>query len=382
MELGNDALKRYSRQLVLPEVGLDGQRKIRSSRVLCVGAGGLGSPVALYLAAAGVGRLGIVDSDIVELSNLHRQILHETPEVGQPKTSSAATRLGRMNPDIEIVTHPCRLTSSNAEEIIREYDIVVDGTDNFPTRFLVNDACVMLKKPNVYGSILRFEGQASVFGPHLGGPCYRCLYPEPPPPGTVPSCAEGGVMGALPGIIGTIQAMETLKLILGAGESLMGRLMLVDALKMRFREIRVRRDPGCPVCGEEPTITSLMEYEPMCGIDSSDLKPGMHPDEVTVQDMKRALEDPNSGIKVLDVREPGEYEISKIEGVPLAPLSALRTWIQELDPNQSYYFTCKVGVRSMQLVQFLQQQGFKSVKSVQGGITSWSAEIDPRVPRY
>ena len=379
MDLSNEQLRRYSRHVILPEVGLEGQKKICSASVLCIGAGGLGSPIALYLAAAGVGNLGLVDFDAVELSNLQRQVLHGTPDVGRPKTESARDALRRLNPGVEVVLYEERLTSANALEVIRPYDIVVDGTDNFPTRYLTNDACVLLKKPNVYGSIFRFEGQASVFAPHLGGPCYRCLFPEPPPPGMVPSCAEGGVLGVLPGIIGTIQATEILKLILQKGSSLLNRLLLYNALDMTFRELKLRRDPECPLCGEHPTITQLIDYEDFCGIDSH---PVMHPDEVSVQDMKEALQNPALGIKVIDVREPHEYQIARVEGVPLLPLSQLAQKFDELDPEQSYYIHCKVGGRSMQAVQFLRQRGFKHLKSVAGGITAWSEQIDPKVPKY
>ncbi len=380
MDLNAEQLRRYSRHLILPEIGLEGQKKICAAKVLCIGAGGLGSPLAMYLAAAGIGRLGIVDFDAVELSNLQRQVLHGTPEVGRLKTESATESIRRLNPGVEVVVHNTRLTSQNALELLGPYDVVVDGTDNFPTRYLTNDACVLLKKPNVYGSIFRFEGQASLFAPHLGGPCYRCLYPEPPPPGLVPSCAEGGVLGVLPGIIGLIQATEILKLVLGIGTSLLNRLLLFDALEMRFRELKLRRDPHCPLCGENPTITKLIDYEHFCGI-SKDAPP-MHPDEVTVQDMKQALENPRMGIKVIDVREPDEQRIASVPGVPLLPLSQLAQRFTELDPKQSYYFHCKGGVRSLRAVEFLRQQGFSSVKSVRGGITAWSAEIDPGVPKY
>jgi sulfur-carrier protein adenylyltransferase/sulfurtransferase len=382
VQLNDEQRRRYSRHLILPEVGLEGQTKICSASVLCVGAGGLGSPIALYLAAAGVGKIGLVDFDAVELSNLQRQIIHGTPDVGRPKTESARDTLRRINPNVEVTLHPGRLTSQNALEVLRPYDIVVDGTDNFPTRYLTNDACVLLKKPNVYGSIFRFEGQASIFAPHLGGPCYRCLYPEPPPPGLVPSCAEGGVLGVLPGIIGLIQATEILKLILGAGVSLLNRLLLYDALEMKFRELKLRRDPQCPVCGEHPTVTQLIDYEGFCGLTPQAEKNAMHPDEVTVQEMKAALENPNLAIKVIDVREPNEQQIARVEGVPLMPLSQLPQRFTELDPEQTYYLHCKAGVRSLQAVQFLRQQGFKHLKSVKGGITAWSDQIDPRVPKY
>ena len=373
MELNNDQLGRYARHLILPEVGFEGQKKIRAASVLCVGAGGLGSPIALYLAAAGIGRLGLVDFDAVELSNLQRQVLHGTPDVGRLKTASARDAIARLNPGVEVVAHETRLTSGNAFEIIRPYDIVVDGTDNFPTRYLTNDACVLLRKANVYGSIFRFEGQASVFAPHLGGPCYRCLYPEPPPPGLAPSCAEGGVLGVLPGVIGVIQATEILKLILGAGAPLLNRLLLYNALEMKFREIKIRRDPQCPICGDHPTQTSLIDYEQFCGMKTE--SQAMHPDEVTVQDLKRALDNPGLGIKVIDVREVDEYRIEHIDGVPLVPLSQLERRFAELDPEQSYYIHCKAGGRSLRAVQFLRERGFKRVKSVKGGITAWTKEI-------
>jgi sulfur-carrier protein adenylyltransferase/sulfurtransferase len=382
VELNNDELRRYARHVILPEIGLAGQKKIRAASVLCIGAGGLGSPIAMYLAAAGIGKLGIVDFDAVELSNLQRQILHGTADVGRPKTQSAKEAIFRINPHVEVAIHETRLTSRNALEVLRPYDVVVDGTDNFPTRYLTNDACVLLRKPNVYGSIFRFEGQASVFAPHLGAPCYRCLYPEPPPPGLVPSCAEGGVLGVLPGLIGVIQSTEILKLVLGQGVSLMGRLMLVNALTMTFRELKVRRDPECPVCGEHPSITQLIDYEAFCGAAQPAPSTTMNQDEVTVQDMKRALDDPQLGIKVIDVREPFEYEIAHVEGVALFPMSTLAARFAELAPEQSYHLHCHTGVRSLHAVQFLREQGFKNVKSVQGGISAWSQEIDPSVPQY
>jgi sulfur-carrier protein adenylyltransferase/sulfurtransferase len=382
MELSNDEIRRYSRHIILPEVGLVGQKKICSTSVLCVGAGGLGSPVAMYLAAAGIGKLGIVDFDAVDLSNLQRQILHRTEDVGRPKTQSTAETIGHLNPNVQVVTHNTRLTSQNALDIIRPYDIVVDGTDNFPTRYLTNDACVLLGKPNVYGSIFRFEGQASMFAPHLGGPCYRCLYPEPPPPGLVPSCAEGGVLGVLPGIIGTIQATETLKLVLGIGSSLINRLLLFNALDMKFRELKLRRDPQCPLCGERPTITALGDYAGLCGLAPEAPTLGLDPDEVTVQQMKRALDAPQLGIQVIDVREPSEYQIARIEGVPLFPLSTLPQRFTELDPAAHYYIHCHAGVRSLQALRFLRQHGFKHLKSVKGGLNAWSDEIDCTVPKY
>jgi adenylyltransferase/sulfurtransferase len=382
MQLDNDEIRRYSRHLILPEVGLAGQKKICSTSVVCIGAGGLGSPIAMYLAAAGIGKIGVVDFDTVDFSNLQRQIIHGTADVGRSKAESARDTIKRINPNVEVALHNTRITSENALDILAQYDIVVDGTDNFPTRYLTNDACVLLKKPNVYGSIFRFEGQASVFAPHLNGPCYRCLYPEPPPPGMVPSCAEGGVLGVLPGIVGTIQATEILKLALGKGSSLIGRLLLFNALEMKFREVRLRRDPQCPLCGENPTITKLIDYEMFCGITPQAATPASHPDEVTVQEMKKALDDPALGIRVIDVRELDEHQIAHVKGVPLFPLSILPRQFTELDPNQQIYIHCKSGVRSLRALQFLREQGFKYVKSVKGGISAWSDEIDHNVPKY
>ena len=382
IELSNEEIRRYSRHLILPEVGLAGQRRIRNTSVLCIGAGGLGSPIAMYLAAAGIGRLGIVDFDTVDYSNLQRQILHSEADVGTSKADSAKVSTQALNPNVDVALHKTRSKRDNALELIRPYDIVVDGTDNFPTRYLTNDACVLLNKPNVYGSIFRFEGQASVFAPHLGGPCYRCLYPEPPPPGMVPSCAEGGVLGVLPGIIGCIQATEILKLALGKGTSLTGRLLLFNALDMKFRELRLRKDPRCPICGPNPSITALIDYEQFCGVVPEPVNPGQHPDEVTVQDMKKALDLPALGIRVVDVREADEYEIASVKGVPLLPLSTLPQRFTELDPNQQIYLHCKSGKRSMKALEFLRQQGFKYVKSVKGGISAWSDEIDHHVAKY
>jgi adenylyltransferase/sulfurtransferase len=382
MQLSPDEIRRYSRHLILPEVGLAGQKKICSTTVLCIGAGGLGSPIAMYLAAAGIGKLGILDFDTVDFSNLQRQIIHGTDDVGRPKAESARDTIQSINPNTDVVLHNTRITSDNALDLIAQYDIVVDGTDNFPTRYLTNDACVLLKKPNVYGSIFRFEGQASVFAPHLGGPCYRCLYPEPPPPGMVPSCAEGGVLGVLPGIVGCIQATEILKLALGKGSSLIGRLLLFNALDMKFREVKLRRDPQCPLCGENPTITKLIDYEMFCGIPAEPANPASNPDEVSVQEMKKALDNPKLNIKVIDVREPDEYEIAHVKGVPLLPLGSLPQRFTELDPNQTIYVHCKSGVRSLKAVKFLKEQGFKYAKSVKGGISAWADEIDHSVPKY
>ena len=382
VELSNEEISRYSRHLILPEVGMSGQKKLKATKVLCVGTGGLGSPISMYLAAAGIGKIGIVDFDVVDYSNLQRQIIHSTDDVGRPKVDSGKETLNSINPQVEVVVHETMLTSDNAMEIIEQYDIVVDGTDNFPTRYLTNDACVLLNKPNVYGSIFRFEGQASVFAPGLGGPCYRCLYPEPPPPGMVPSCAEGGVLGVLPGIIGCIQATEIIKLALGKGEPLINRLMLYSALDMKFRELKLRRDPKCPICGENPTIKELIDYQEFCGIGLEPEEPEAHPDEVSVQDMKRAMEDSGKDIAFLDVREYDEAEIAKIDGVPLIPLGELPQRFTELDPNQIIYIHCKVGVRSLKAVEFLKQQGFKYCKSVAGGITAWSEHIDSNIPSY
>jgi adenylyltransferase/sulfurtransferase len=380
VELSNEEISRYSRHLILPEVGMAGQKKLKATSVLCIGTGGLGSPISMYLAAAGIGKIGIVDFDVVDFSNLQRQIAHGTADVGRPKVQSGKETINSINPEVEVVVHETRLTADNAIEIMTPYDIVVDGTDNFPTRYLTNDACVLLKKPNVYGSIFRFEGQASVFAPELGGPCYRCLYPEPPPPGMVPSCAEGGVLGVLPGIVGCIQATEILKLALGKGTPLVNRLLLFNALDMKFRELKLRRDPKCPICGDNPTITELIDYEEFCGIGLEPDDSQQHPDEVTVQQMKEALA--GNDIAVIDVREHDEAEIAKIDGVPMIPLSELPQRFTELDPNQTIYLHCKMGSRSLKAVDFLKQQGFKYCKSVAGGINAWAEEIDPSVPRY
>lgn len=382
MELSNDEIRRYSRHLILPEVGLAGQKKIKGTSVLCIGAGGLGSPIAMYLAAAGIGKLGLVDFDTVDFSNLQRQIIHGTEDVGRHKGESARDTIKSINPNVEVVLHSVRLSADNAMDIIKDYDIVVDGTDNFPTRYLTNDACVLLKKPNVYGSIFRFEGQASVFAPHLGGPCYRCLYPEPPPPGMVPSCAEGGVLGVLPGIIGCIQTNEILKLAMGKGTPLINRLLLFNALDMKFKELKLRRDPACPICGDNPTIKELIDYEVFCGIPTQPENPAENPDEVDVKELKRVLDNPALGIKVIDVRDPDEYEIAHIKGVPLIPLGELPQRFTELDPNQQYYIHCKAGGRSLKALNFLREQGFKYLKSVKGGIGAWSDEIDSSVPKY
>jgi adenylyltransferase/sulfurtransferase len=374
MELSNAEIQRYARHLLLPEVGLPGQLKLRTSSVLCVGAGGLGSPVAMYLAAAGVGRLGIVDDDVVELSNLQRQLLHGTNDTGRPKTESARATLERLNPHVEVVLHPTRLSASNAMEITASYDVVVDGTDNFSTRYLVNDACVLLRKPNVYGSIFRWEGQASLFAPHLGAPCYRCLFPEPPPPGAAPSCAEAGVLGVLPGIIGCLQATEALKLLLGQGRPLLGRLVLVDALELTFKELRLRRDPACPVCGDHPSITHLTDLEPVCDRPASeDHQPaGLEQAEVSVEAMRQALEQPGLGITVIDVREPDERILASVPGTQHIPLSVLADRLDELHPERTYYLHCQAGVRSLRAAALLRTRGFRAVHSVQGGLMAWA----------
>jgi sulfur-carrier protein adenylyltransferase/sulfurtransferase len=380
VELSNEEISRYSRHLIMPEVALDGQKKLKSARVLTIGAGGLGSPLALYLAAAGVGTLGIVDFDVVDESNLQRQIIHGTSDVGRPKMESARDRITDVNPNVRVEAYEEALTSENALDIFRDFDIVVDGTDNFPTRYLVNDACVLLDKPNVYGSIFRFEGQASVFYAKEG-PCYRCLYPEPPPPGLVPSCAEGGVLGILPGAIGTIQATETAKLILGIGDPLIGRLLLYDALGMRFREMKLRKDPSCPVCGENPTVTELIDYQEFCGIPQAQAQEAADEvPEITVKELKEKL-DNGGGISVLDVREPYEYEVANI-GARLIPLGELPERFVELDKDETLAIHCRTGARSARAVRLLQDAGFQEVYNVKGGIAAWSEEIDPSVPKY
>lgn len=374
---------RYSRHLIMPEVGMEGQKRLKAASVLLIGAGGLGSPLGLYLAAAGVGRIGIVDFDVVDFSNLQRQILHGTPDVGRPKLQSAKERLQAINPEVQIDLYETRLTSANALTILAPYDIVIDGTDNFPTRYLVNDACVLLKKPNVYGSIFRFDGQASVFYPPQG-PCYRCLYPEPPPPGEVPSCAEGGVLGILPGLVGCIQATEGVKLILGKGSPLIGRLLLYDALQMRFQEFKVRRNPKCPMCGDKPTITKLIDYEQFCGIRGQEVPPPPSGDsqwEITVEELKKRL-DQNDEVFILDVRNPEEFQICRIPGSSLLPLLELPQRFRELNPDQEMVIHCKSGMRSLKATNFLRQQGFRKVKNLKGGILAWATSIDLSMPKY
>jgi sulfur-carrier protein adenylyltransferase/sulfurtransferase len=374
---------RYSRHLILPEVGLDGQKKLLSARVLMIGAGGLGSPLGLYLAAAGVGTLGIVDPDVVDESNLQRQILHSTEELGKPKVDSAARRLRALNPDVQIRTYQTKLSSDNALEIFDGYDIVVDGTDNFATRYLVNDACVLTGKTNVYGSIFRFEGQATVFKPGAG-PCYRCLYPEPPPPGMVPSCAEGGVLGILPGIVGNIQALETIKQILGAGESLVGRLVLFNALSFRFRELKIRRDPGCPVCGDRPTVTALIDYNEFCGVPADEKKRAFEPElEIHAAELHRRLLN-DEELLLLDVREPTEWQICHIKGAELIPVGELPMRWQEIAEHKDRPIVtyCHKGVRSLRALRHLQGAGFTNVKSLHGGVDAWASDIDPDMARY
>ena len=380
--LTNEEVARYSRHLIMPEVGMDGQLKLKAASVLCIGAGGLGSPVAMYLAAAGVGRIGIVDFDVVDYSNLQRQIIHGTPDVGRPKLDSARDSLAAINPEVRVDTHNVALSSSNALDLFREYDIIVDGTDNFPTRYLVNDACVLLGKPNCYGSIFRFEGQASVFGVP-GGPCYRCLYPEPPPPGLVPSCAEGGVLGILPGVVGTIQATEAVKLIMGVGEPLIGRFLIYDALRMRFRELKLRKDPDCPVCGEHRTVTELIDYDQFCGIAppasaAADPPPS---DDATVEQLKARLDEREEPF-ILDVREPQEYQICNIPGSTLIPLGDLPSRLHELEGRGEMIVHCKSGVRSAKAVKLLREAGFAQAKNLRGGILRWIDAVDPTLPKY
>jgi len=378
VQLSPEEILRYSRHLIMPEVTMEGQRRLKAARVLIVGAGGLGSPLAVYLAAAGVGRIGLVDFDVVDFTNLQRQVLYTTSDVGQPKLQKARERLQALNPHIEVRTYETRLTSANALEILRDYDVVVDGTDNFPTRYLVNDACVLLGKPNVYGSIFRFEGQASVFWAERG-PCYRCLYPEPPPPGLVPSCAEGGVLGVLPGIIGAIQANETIKLILGRGEPLLGRLVLFDAWRMQFRTVKVRKDPQCPICGENPTIRELIDYEEFCGVAP---EPVLAEElEITPRQLKERL-DRGERVFLLDVREPHEWQIAHLPGAALIPMNRIPASLHELPTTEEIVVYCKTGGRSAQVLRFLYNAGFRRIKNLKGGIDRWAVEVDPSVPRY
>jgi adenylyltransferase/sulfurtransferase len=377
--LSNDEVLRYSRHLIMPEVGMEGQLKLKAAKVLTIGAGGLGSPLAMYLAAAGVGTIGMVDFDVVDFTNLQRQIIHSTEDVGRRKLDSAEETLRGINPFVEVRKYETRLSSQNALEIFRDFDIVVDGTDNFPTRYLVNDACVLSGKPNVYGSIFRFEGQASVLATREG-PCYRCWYPEPPPPGLVPSCAEGGVLGILPGLVGIIQATETIKLILDKGEPLIGRVLLVDAMGMKFRELRLRKNPDCPVCGTHPTVTRLIDYKEFCGIGGEEAPVSAAVPEISPEELKRRL-DAKEDIFVLDVREPHEYQICNLNGY-LLPLGDLPKRVHELDSSREIVAHCRSGVRSAKAVDFLRQAGFKKVKNLAGGILAWAEKVDPRMPKY
>jgi molybdopterin/thiamine biosynthesis adenylyltransferase/rhodanese-related sulfurtransferase/molybdopterin converting factor small subunit len=381
-DLTNEEIKRYSRHLIMPEVGLEAQKKLKASKVLCIGAGGLGSPAALYLAAAGVGTLGIVDFDTVDFSNLQRQILHGTPDVGRSKLASAKDKLNAINPNVKIELYETALTSQNALELFAPYDVILDGTDNFPTRYLVNDACVLLGKPNAYGSIFRFEGQASVFATK-DGPCYRCLYPEPPPPGLVPSCAEGGVLGVLPGMIGVLQATEAIKLITGIGEPLIGRFLIYDALKMKFRELKLRKDPDCPVCGTHPTVTKLIDYEQFCGVVPAAPEPVVvnNATEITSLDLKKRM-DRGDVLKIVDVREPNEYQINRIPGSQLIPLGDIPKRYNELDPEAEIVVHCKMGGRSAKAADFLRSVGFKRVLNLKGGILDWVDKVDPSQPKY
>jgi adenylyltransferase/sulfurtransferase len=377
--LSNEEILRYSRHLIMPEVGMEGQLKLKAARVLCIGTGGLGSPLALYLTAAGVGTLGLVDFDVVDYTNLQRQIIHSTADVGRKKLDSAADKLKAINPFLNLRTFDTRLSSANALELFRDFDIIADGTDNFPTRYLVNDACVLTGKPNVYGSIFRFEGQASVFATEQG-PCYRCLYPEPPPPGLVPSCAEGGVLGILPGLVGVMQATEVIKLILGKGEPLIGRLLLVDALNMKFRELKLRKNRDCPVCGTHPTVTKLIDYDEFCGIRGEEKSVADAPTDMQVEELKRRL-DAGDDIFVLDVREPHEHQICNIGG-HLIPLNELPSRVHELDSSREIVAHCKMGGRSAKAVDFLRQAGFTKVHNLAGGINAWAERVDPKMPKY
>ena len=377
--LSNDEILRYSRHLIMPEVAMDGQRKLKAAKVLCIGAGGLGSPLALYLTAAGVGTLGLVDYDVVDYTNLQRQIIHSTNDVGRKKLDSASDKLKALNPFLNLRTFDMKLTSANALDLFREFDIVADGTDNFPTRYLVNDACVLTGKPNVYGSIFRFEGQASVFATEEG-PCYRCLYPEPPPPGLVPSCAEGGVLGIMPGLVGVIQATETIKLILGQGDSLAGRLLLIDALGLKFRELKLRKNPDCPVCGTHRTITQLIDYDQFCGIRGQEEPAGNDIPAISVEDLKKKL-DAKADVFILDVREPHEYQICNLRGY-LIPVGDIPKRASELDSSREIVAHCKVGGRSAKAVNFLRRAGFTKVYNLSGGINAWADRIDPKMPKY
>jgi molybdopterin/thiamine biosynthesis adenylyltransferase/rhodanese-related sulfurtransferase len=383
IELSNDEIARYSRHLIMPEVTLEGQKRLKAASILCIGAGGLGSPIALYLGAAGVGRIGLVDGDTVDFSNLQRQILHGTKDVGRKKLNSARDRLREVNPNVQVDLYDTFFTSANARELAEPYDIIVDGTDNFPTRYCSNDVSVLLKKPNVYGSIFRFDGQCTVFAPHLGGPCYRCMFPEPPPPGMVPSCAEGGVLGVLPGIIGVMQAIEAVKLIIGIGEPLIGRLVQFDALKMRFKEFKLRRDPKCPVCGDNPTITELIDYDQFCGIPQAKAQEEeeAHVPEISATELKAKF-DRGDEFVLVDVREPFEYDICRIPGSRLIPLGQIPSRMSELDSADEIVLQCKSGARSARALKLLQEAGFSKLSNLDGGIMAWSDEVDSTVPKY
>jgi adenylyltransferase/sulfurtransferase len=382
MLLSNEEVLRYSRHLIMPEVGVPGQEKLKRSSVLIIGAGGLGSPCSMYLAAAGVGKLGLVDFDVVDFTNLQRQILHSTADVTRSKLDSARETLEGINDQIEIVTHEAPLSSLNALEILADYDLVIDGTDNFPTRYLVNDACVLLGKPNVYGSIFRFDGQVSVFN-HEDGPCYRCLYPEPPPPGMVPSCAEGGVLGILPGVIGTLQATEAIKLLVGIGDSLAGRLLLFDALALKFRELKLRKDPNCPVCGENPSVTELIDYEQFCGVVADPEECcTLGPNNVLAAELSERLGTDDEPLLLLDVREPHEAMICQIPGSKLMPLSQLPQLVNQLNSEDEHVVYCHHGIRSMEALRFLRTCGFGKVRNLAGGINAWAVIVDPEMPVY
>jgi molybdopterin/thiamine biosynthesis adenylyltransferase/rhodanese-related sulfurtransferase len=379
-QLSKDEILRYSRHLIMPEVGMDGQLKLKQAKVLCIGAGGLGSPLALYLAAAGVGTIGIVDFDVVDFTNLQRQVIHDTDDVGRPKLESAKATIADINPNVEVIGYETRLTSENALEIFKDYDIVADGTDNFPTRYLVNDACVLLGKPNVYASIFRFEGQASVFYAQEG-PCYRCLYPEPPPPGLVPSCAEGGVLGVLPGIMGSVQALETIKMIVGNGRPLIGRLLLFDALNLKFRELKLHKNPDCPVCGKHPTIKQLIDYEQFCGIRGEEHVESTQVPEISPVEMKKWMDEQRPFVLV-DVREPHEFQICSIPGSTLIPLGDVPKRMNELNSADEIVVHCRSGMRSAKAVEFLMQSGFRKIHNLKGGVLAWSDQVDPSVPKY
>ncbi|HEY5753653.1 MAG TPA: molybdopterin-synthase adenylyltransferase MoeB [Chthoniobacterales bacterium] len=383
MQFSNDEIARYSRHLIMPEVTLEGQKRLKAAKVLCIGTGGLGSPIALYLAAAGVGTIGLVDFDVVDFSNLQRQILHGTKDVGRKKILSARDRIRDVNPNVQVNLHEALFTSANAKEIVEPYDLIIDGTDNFPTRYLSNDVSVFLKKPNIYGSIFRFDGQCTVFAPHLGGPCYRCMFPEPPPPGMVPSCAEGGVLGVLPGIIGVMQAIEAVKLIMGIGEPLIGRLVHFDALKMKFREFKLRKDPSCPVCGPNPTITELIDYDEFCGVPQAAAQNEEEADvpSITATELKKKF-DAGEKFVLLDVREKFEWDIAHIPGAKLIPLGELPSRMSELDSADEIVLQCKSGMRSAKALHVLENAGFGKLHNLTGGITAWADEVDPTVAKY